>query len=127
MWSKSERRFQMLLKRLSHERDRVWSRVGGELELVNCDRLQKVTNRNDPYKGAKFCDSQVSLPVRIHQIGSLGDGAVKFDADDRTAHDLCDGAKIRNLLSRQKFFDYIRFGDNATMLPFWDTNTLPTL
>ena len=57
---------------------------GRPLKFVDCDRLQEVANGNDAYKRTRFCDPQVAGPMCIHQISSLGDGAVPLDTDDRT-------------------------------------------
>ena len=48
-----------------------------------------------------------------YAISSLGDGAVPLDTDDRTAHDMLDGKKERDLLGADEFLDHIRFSDNA--------------
>ena len=43
----------------------------------------------------------------IHKISSLGEGAVRLDTDDRTAHNILDGKKERDFLGADEFLDHI--------------------
>jgi hypothetical protein len=51
--------------------------------------------------------------VSIHEVCRFGERAALFDPDDRAAHDVFHGNKVRTAVRPDDLLDYVRFGHHA--------------